>query len=125
MSKWGRLFALCLGALCSTIGMAQGGDQVQHVRHVLLISIDGMHALDYVNCTQGVEISDAVLCQGSNIRAVRIAAIYGINALRAVHVVQRVHSVNADEKNVANVVNLIATLGHADGRAQRTDTKSK
>ncbi|MDD2661310.1 MAG: hypothetical protein PHY54_16795, partial [Methylococcales bacterium] len=26
----------------------------QKIDHVLLISIDGMHALDYVNCSKGV-----------------------------------------------------------------------
>jgi hypothetical protein len=24
------------------------------IRHVLLISIDGMHALDFINCAQGI-----------------------------------------------------------------------
>ena len=24
------------------------------IQHVLLISIDGMHAIDYLNCTQGI-----------------------------------------------------------------------
>jgi hypothetical protein len=34
------------------IAHAQGG--YQHIRHVLLISIDGMHALDFINCSQGI-----------------------------------------------------------------------
>src|SRR5580698_5715357 len=33
-------------------GWQDGNDHV--VRHVLLISIDGMHALDFINCAQGV-----------------------------------------------------------------------
>jgi hypothetical protein len=29
-------------------------NQRNHIRHVLLVSIDGMHAVDYVNCSQGI-----------------------------------------------------------------------
>jgi len=31
-----------------------GADEHGHVKHVLLISIDGMHALDFANCAKGV-----------------------------------------------------------------------
>ena len=31
-----------------------GGDGNQGIKHVLLISIDGFHALDYTNCSQGI-----------------------------------------------------------------------
>jgi hypothetical protein len=36
--------------------VAQGpvGNQKNHIRRVLLVSIDGMHAVDYLNCSQGV-----------------------------------------------------------------------
>src|SRR5580698_5041441 len=33
---------------------AQDDYRNQHIRHVLLISIDGMHALDFINCSKGV-----------------------------------------------------------------------
>src|ERR1700739_786461 len=33
---------------------SQGGDNRGGIRHVLLISIDGMHALDFINCAQGI-----------------------------------------------------------------------
>src|SRR5262249_40576138 len=32
----------------------QGGQGENEIRHVLLISIDGMHAVDFLNCTQGI-----------------------------------------------------------------------
>src|SRR5215510_3354040 len=32
----------------------QGGQGESDIRHVLLISIDGMHAVDFLNCTQGI-----------------------------------------------------------------------
>jgi len=34
-------------------GWGHSGDQ-RSIRHVLLVSIDGMHAVDYLNCSQGV-----------------------------------------------------------------------
>src|SRR5712691_9900119 len=33
---------------------SQGSDEGNPIRHVLLISIDGMHALDYLNCAHGI-----------------------------------------------------------------------
>jgi hypothetical protein len=51
-----------------------------HIRHVLLISIDGMHALDYRNCAQGVSgVNDgAAYCP-------HLAALgaYGVNYVAA------------------------------------------
>jgi hypothetical protein len=35
-------------------GVAQNPPKQLHIRHVLLVSIDGMHAVDYLNCSQGV-----------------------------------------------------------------------
>src|SRR5579863_6268761 len=29
-------------------------NQKNHIRRVLLVSIDGMHAVDYLNCSQGI-----------------------------------------------------------------------
>lgn len=45
--------AVCVGVAA----VAQDRDNERHenhVRHVLLISVDGMHAVDFVNCSQGI-----------------------------------------------------------------------
>src|SRR5580692_7622633 len=36
------------------VAHAQDDYRNQHIRHVLLISIDGMHALDFINCSKGI-----------------------------------------------------------------------
>src|SRR5271170_4701024 len=50
-----RVFAavVCLAASTAAV-RAQSSDTSRQIQHVLLISIDGMHALDYANCVQGV-----------------------------------------------------------------------
>ncbi len=45
--------ALALG-LAAAHPAPAGADEHGHVKHVLLISIDGMHALDFANCAKGV-----------------------------------------------------------------------
>ena len=45
--------ALALGLAAANPAPA-GADEHGHVKHVLLISIDGMHALDFANCAKGV-----------------------------------------------------------------------
>ncbi len=47
------LFALVLVSLFSVTAAAQGNSKIQHV---LLISIDGMHSLDFANCSKGVPL---------------------------------------------------------------------
>jgi hypothetical protein len=47
------LFALTVVSLFSVTVAAQTNSKIQHV---LLISIDGMHALDFVNCSKGVPL---------------------------------------------------------------------
>jgi hypothetical protein len=47
--KCGRAVALLLAGL-GALGLAQA----QGIRHVLLLSIDGMHAVDLYNCTHGI-----------------------------------------------------------------------
>ena len=47
------LVALALTSLFSITAAAQGTSKIQHV---LLISIDGMHSLDFANCVKGVPI---------------------------------------------------------------------
>jgi predicted AlkP superfamily pyrophosphatase or phosphodiesterase len=47
--------ATLLAALIVPIARPQDRDRDGHgIRHVLLISIDGMHALDFINCSKGV-----------------------------------------------------------------------
>jgi Type I phosphodiesterase / nucleotide pyrophosphatase len=41
-------------ALLVPVAHAQDDYRNQHIRHVLLISIDGMHALDFINCSKGI-----------------------------------------------------------------------
>ncbi len=47
--------ALLLAALLVPVAHTQDRDRDGHgIRHVLLISIDGMHALDFINCSKGI-----------------------------------------------------------------------
>ena len=54
------LAAICIAAPISGAALADqnmfsnGPNRGDRIRHVLLISIDGMHALDYANCVSGV-----------------------------------------------------------------------
>ena len=47
------LLTLVLASLFSVTGAAQGNSKIQHA---LLISIDGMHSLDFANCAKGVPL---------------------------------------------------------------------
>src|SRR5215469_7025620 len=49
------LALLALAALCS-MGNAVAQDSTEHgpIKHVLLISVDGMHAVDFLNCANGI-----------------------------------------------------------------------
>ena len=53
-----RFRFMAVAAACLIIGAsAQGGDggwDDSSIKHVLLISIDGMHAVDFKNCAEGV-----------------------------------------------------------------------
>ena len=44
--------ALCALLLASSLAAAQGDDG--RIKHVLLISVDGMHAVDFANCANGI-----------------------------------------------------------------------
>jgi Type I phosphodiesterase / nucleotide pyrophosphatase len=50
----GAAGALLLASTIAPSAGALGSDNEGHIRHVLLISIDGMHALDFINCAQGI-----------------------------------------------------------------------
>lgn len=57
MTKKLLAVALSLGLLGFTIpapAQANNWDDDGKIKHVLLISIDGMHAVDYINCSQGL-----------------------------------------------------------------------
>ncbi|HEY1432974.1 MAG TPA: alkaline phosphatase family protein [Stellaceae bacterium] len=59
MRKFLEGAAVGAGLLAASAGSqayadSQGGSNKGGVQHVLLISIDGMHALDFINCTQGI-----------------------------------------------------------------------
>jgi hypothetical protein len=47
---------LVLGAVIASTALPQnsGGDDQSKIKHVLLISIDGMHAVDFLNCSNGI-----------------------------------------------------------------------
>ncbi|HYM03557.1 MAG TPA: alkaline phosphatase family protein [Stellaceae bacterium] len=46
--------ALALGAAVGLSGPASADRDDSRIKHVLLISIDGMHALDFINCAKGI-----------------------------------------------------------------------
>src|ERR1700756_1994832 len=53
-----RFFVIALSAAVVMLGAsaqnAGGGLDSSSIKHVLLISIDGMHALDFKNCAHGI-----------------------------------------------------------------------
>jgi Type I phosphodiesterase / nucleotide pyrophosphatase len=52
------LALLSLAAICSVgTAIAQNNyNEQHHIKHVLLISVDGMHAVDFTNCANGISI---------------------------------------------------------------------
>jgi len=49
------LVGLCVLSTASAIAQDRGNDWDRgNIRHVLLISVDGMHAVDYLNCSKGI-----------------------------------------------------------------------
>lgn len=55
-------------ALAQTQPLAGDYERDGHIRHVLLISIDGMHALDFANCAHGVN-GGTTYCPNLNVLA--------------------------------------------------------
>ena len=51
--KKASLFMTSLAALCAVSAVAQSSEKTP-IKHVLLISVDGMHAVDLKNCSQGI-----------------------------------------------------------------------
>jgi hypothetical protein len=48
------LLLLTLALVATANAQDDHDNDRNHIRHVLLVSIDGMHAVDYLNCSQGV-----------------------------------------------------------------------
>jgi hypothetical protein len=53
-----KLVALTLAALVCSAGSAIAEDHDSPVKRVLLISVDGMHAVDFANCANGISTID-------------------------------------------------------------------
>jgi hypothetical protein len=53
-TAYGVLLAACLSLPGSTFAQGYGSNEGQNIHHVLLISIDGMHAVDFLNCSTGL-----------------------------------------------------------------------
>ena len=68
---------LCALLLASSFAVAEDG---HHIKHVLLISVDGMHAVDFVNCANGVSTvnNGAPYCP-----AIAALANHGVNYVAA------------------------------------------
>jgi hypothetical protein len=46
--------AVTVTTATAPLAYGEGGGQGEGIRHVLLVSIDGMHAVDYLNCSRGI-----------------------------------------------------------------------
>src|SRR6202167_3645025 len=82
--------ALVLAGAAVAITLASGTPRVaadsdsvgsKHVKHVLLLSIDGMHAIDFYNCTHGIEGVNGGAPYCPNLAAV---SSHGVNYVAAV-----------------------------------------
>jgi hypothetical protein len=70
------LVALALVSLFSVTAAAQGNSKIQHV---LLISIDGMHAVDFYNCSHGIAGANGGSPYCPNMAALSQTAINYVN----------------------------------------------
>jgi hypothetical protein len=52
------LAVLCLAALCSVGTAVAQENNHNHIKRVLLISVDGMHAVDFANCANGISTAN-------------------------------------------------------------------
>src|ERR1700677_3717383 len=50
----GIALGLTLASLTSATAGASSAVGTRHIKHVLLLSIDGMHAVDFYNCSHGI-----------------------------------------------------------------------
>ena len=54
------LLTVCTAILLVTAALGADADKINqknHIRRVLLVSIDGVHAVDYINCSQTLPAS--------------------------------------------------------------------
>src|SRR6202167_3985942 len=51
----GTAAAATLASLAIEVAADAGAVGTDHIKHVLLLSIDGMHAVDFYNCARGIE----------------------------------------------------------------------
>src|SRR5262245_49432045 len=72
---WAAVGALCLALLSLTAGQARAaGSSAPTISHVLLLSVDGMHAVDFTNCSTGLSGVN-----GGNPYCPNLAALQGVN----------------------------------------------
>lgn len=64
-------------AICAADATTLGGG---HIKHVLLLSVDGMHAVDLYNCVHGIEGMNGGATYCPNLAEVRAHAIDYVNA---------------------------------------------
>jgi hypothetical protein len=64
------------------VAQAQDNDDWNHsqIRHVLLISVDGMHAVDYLNCSRGIAGVNSGAPYCPNLASLGATAIHFVNA---------------------------------------------
>ena len=85
MGMLARSAVLGAGLLAVSAGLpahsnADGDFGGEGIKHVLLISIDGMHALDFINCAQGISGVNGGAPYCPNLAAL---ALTGVNYLEA------------------------------------------
>lgn len=75
--------AVAVSALLSTSAIAQDNDRDwdrSQIRHVLLISIDGMHAVDYKNCAHGIAGANSGKAYCPNLAALGATGVNYVSA---------------------------------------------
>lgn len=73
------LSAVGVMAFAASLNAARA-DEDHHIRHVLLISIDGMHALDFANCANGLPSVNNGAAYCPNLAALRNTGVEFANA---------------------------------------------
>ena len=81
--RWTAFLLLATVLTASTVICADDREHeghTQNMRHVLLISIDGMHSLDYVNCANGIAGVNGDKSYCPNLAALGKSAVNYLNA---------------------------------------------
>ena len=76
---WAAIGALCLALVSLTAGQARAAGSAPTISHVLLLSVDGMHAVDFANCTTGLSGVN-----GGNPYCPNLAALQGVNYVASI-----------------------------------------